>query len=1810
MKAKCLYPVNLLLFLLLPFFVPAKTANGKSVSDGAINKPIEKPAELYFMQNSGQLIDQYGKRRADIDFALNSNVNVFIGTGHLHYQWNKIKAADLQTDSDQPSQIEAYRLDVTLSGANPNAEFIAEQKQEYYENYYMRQCPNGARAYSYKKITYKNIYPEIDWVLTISSDGLKYDFIVRPGGKVSDIKLRYEGATSLKLKNGALTATTPFGSITEHAPYSYALLNGEKTEIASSFVLNEHELSFNVAPHNGTLVLDPGVNWGTYYGGTADDRGYTVATDTSGNAYIGGYTTTNSASVFASSGAHQTSYKGNADAFVAKFNRSCGRVWSTFYGDTAKDYFFSSTIDKAGYLYFAGITSSPDSTVMTTAGVHQRKYGGGITDALLVKFDSNGVRQSATYYGGPGRDDDGASEYQVWVTRDSFNNIYLCGNTFSTNGIATAGSHQPAISNNTGTYKDGYLAKFNSSGTRLWGTYYGDSLSDENMVKIVIDINNDVYVAGNTNTLSDPLNKIATSGSHQSSPGGLKDAFLVKFNPSGARQWGTFYGGSIDDSPQGLVADLYGYIYMSGSTTSSNNISTSGSFQPNPAGVADVFLTKFNAAGTRQWGTFYGGSQPDQCGDMAIDDFGNICFTGWSFSSSGITTPDAYQTTLLGTLDAFMAIFTVEGFRYWASYYGGNGFDNGYGLKYSKTGDLFLSGTTLSSNSIAQPTGIPHQSTFGGTNDAFLVRFGADTSTFFVPPFPATNFCGGDSVYIPYGVTNPFRSGNVFSVQLSNASGSFASPTVIGSRTATGAGLIGCRIPPATPTGSGYRLRLVSSLPSSTSLDNQLNISIITAPATPVGTHNGPLCTGQTLQLSSTTISGVSYSWTGPNSFIAFSQNPTRANITLSDTGYYIVSVTANGCTAKDTTPILTIKNGPDSAWASSNGSICEGDTIKLFSGSKSAGATYSWTGPGSFTSITKDTVRASALAAWSGTYTVTITFNGCAIPLPVSMSVAPAPQNHSASSNGPVCTVDTIKLFANTTTTPVTYAWTGPNSFTSTVQNPTILNPTSAKQGYYKVKISSNNNCFTLDSTMVYVNQTPSTPVASSNSPLCSGDTLRLNSSSTPGCVYSWQGPPIYGGVSKQNDTVPNVTTAYTGNYTTTAKLYGAVTGECTSKTTIAVVVNLTPVQPTAGSNSPVCERDTIMLTASTSTPGVLYNWTGPNSFSSTQQNPNIYNAVFANAGTYTVKAISGSCSSSRTTIVSIKPTPVTPTVGPNVPLCSGSTLFLTATTSTSGVTWKWTGPGSWGPVFLQNTSRTNTQASWSGNYTVTADLNGCPADTTFNVLIKQSPDLTSSSNSPVCIGDNIIFSASSLTSGVTYAWSGPGGFNPTIPNPVITNSNLGHTGDYYISVTAPNNCVTIDTLNVQVKNPPPIPSVSGITPVCSGDTIRLNAFSTSGASYTWVGPGGFSSTQQNPKIGDVIPTQTGYYKAQAIIGSCISGADSVFILVNPTPDPHIAGTDAICDGDTIKLNVTDSVTGASYSWIGAAGFTSTNKDITIANSGLSRTGNYVVTATALGCIGKDTFYVLVKPVPAKPDVSSNSPVCDWSELKLSTPGTTGYTYSWNGPNGFSSILQNPSRGVRMGDSGVYTLRVNLNGCYAENSTTVKMKPLPPAPDAISNSPLYVGDVLKLNVTNQLAGGTYLWLGPRGFLPAGMNQVINPVAPADSGKYIVMVTFDGCTSSDTVDVTIKRKSQNFFIIVYPNPNDGNFKIKGYFDVDQGITFEVLDMLGQRIFRDGVVTKNQEIDHDVHLPYLSDGMYILRVDMDLGLREIKFVVKH
>jgi hypothetical protein len=539
-------------------------------------------------------------------------------------------------------------MDVILEGANPNPKISTEGKSNDYIQYYNH---NALDVRSYQKVTYYEVYPHIDWVVYINKNSginepkVKYDFVVHPGGDPSQIKLKTEWVEELTSnEDGSLTMKNRMGSVTEQRPVSFQ----EGKDVKTNFVVNNNTISFQLEKFNinTDIVIDPGLLWGTYYGGNSSDFGHSCSVDGSGNVYLAGETgSINSIAI----GGHKVTIDSNSSfnyAFLVKFNSAGIRQWATYYGFISHSYNISCAVDGSENVYLAGSTYGnhtflPPNNIAFSG--HQNIKGDfNFDDAFLVKFNSTGVRQWATYYGGEYND------YGTFCTTDNNGNVYLAGITTSPNAIAFAG-HQNLYAGDG----DAFLVKFNSAGVRQWATYYGGINNDFLLPTCATDNNGNVYLAGVTTS----PNAIAFGG-HQNLYAGNGDAFLVKFNSAGVRQWATYYGGKNNDESQSCSVDDSGNVYLSGITYSKDSIASKG--YQNIIGddfnnYGDAFLVKFNSAGVRQWATYYGGENNDCSKSCVTDNNGNIYLAGYtnSYSTNAIAY-GGHQKKFGGVTDAFL----------------------------------------------------------------------------------------------------------------------------------------------------------------------------------------------------------------------------------------------------------------------------------------------------------------------------------------------------------------------------------------------------------------------------------------------------------------------------------------------------------------------------------------------------------------------------------------------------------------------------------------------------------------------------------------------------------------------------------------------------------------------------------------------------------------------------------------------------------------------------------------------------------------------------------------------------------------------------------------------------------------------------------------------------------------------------------------------------------------------------------------------------------------------------------------------------
>lgn len=690
-------------------FLPAALLLSVALTASARVEPVRTHHSLSFIENKGQIRDQDGQARNDIQFVLpTGNMNVFIGDGQLHYQFMRTEVVnahqpgtpipmELRKDPEQDrytesfkANIHSYRLDVELVGGKISAP-VAGKKQAYYENYYLPGCPTeGIRAYSFDKVTYRNVYPDIDWVIYVNGNKLEHEFVVGPKGDASQIRLRYKGQTGLRMTNdGSLVVTTPMGTITEKAPVCYA---ADGMPVWSSYKLDGNVLSYDLHGRKEGVLIDPELIWGTYYGpDSTNSQLYDVEVFDSASMYATGLTYSAVAGTIATSGSFLSTFAGFTDAFLVKFDTGGIRQWATYYGGVEGDYGTGVACDVNGLVYMCGL--APSTAGIATPGSAQPTYGGGSSDGFLAKFMPDGTRVWGTYIGGSG------SNFAWSVSCDLGGKVYVSGDTNEGTGISTSTGHQPVKSGGF----DWYLIQYDTMGVKQWGTYHGSTGPEWNGASC-----NDGYVAYLTGWTSSTTG-ISSPFAHQSAyGGGGSDAAIVKFFANGALGFATYYGGAGSETVGGITCDIFKNIYLFGHTNSDDNISTPTSFQParGSSTALDAFLVKFHPEiGYRMWGTYIGGALDEKTDKsrIATDDSANIYVAGITYSTSAIASDSAWQTVFGGgDGDGFLAKFNLIGERKWCSYLGGSSMDEPRGVACFANA-VFVCGSTSSPDSIATP---------------------------------------------------------------------------------------------------------------------------------------------------------------------------------------------------------------------------------------------------------------------------------------------------------------------------------------------------------------------------------------------------------------------------------------------------------------------------------------------------------------------------------------------------------------------------------------------------------------------------------------------------------------------------------------------------------------------------------------------------------------------------------------------------------------------------------------------------------------------------------------------------------------------------------------------------------------------------------------------------------------------------------------------------------------------------------------------------------------------------------------------------
>jgi hypothetical protein len=557
----------------------------------------------------------------------------------------------------------------------------------------------------YDGIVYRRLYPGIDMRYGSADHRLKSEFVVRPGGDPSSIRVRYSGADELHIDpDGSLVMETAGRELREQAPVVYQKRSGTDIRVEGRFALFGGDVGFILGEYDRSLplVIDPVISYSSLLGGSSSDAAMALAADATGAAYVAGFTASTD---FPTANPEQNWSAGGNEVFVAKLNPSGNALsYCTYIGGRGDDRAFGIAVDSTGAAYVAGSTTSANFPLRNA--LQGRLAGGRNAFVLKLNAAGNGLVYS-TYLGGS------AADGATGIALDSGLNAYVAGDSTSINFPTTGLQRSSAGS------QDAFVAKLSADGSRLvYSTYLGGSF-DDHAAGIAVDVSGTAYVTGSTWSTNFPV-----VSAYQSRLAGGQDAFVARLAANGASLlFSTYLGGSggavgSPESGQGIALDAQGNAYVAG-VTSSTDFAVKGALQASNSGWQDAFLTKLSAVGTMVYSTYVGGSGSDQANAVAVDASGDAFVAGQTSSvdlaaTFGAKNPDP------GGYDVFLVEINPAGdTKLMLAYLGGTGADTASAVALDGGGSAYIAGWTLSSNF---PVLNAIQTMNGGSYGAFVAK--------------------------------------------------------------------------------------------------------------------------------------------------------------------------------------------------------------------------------------------------------------------------------------------------------------------------------------------------------------------------------------------------------------------------------------------------------------------------------------------------------------------------------------------------------------------------------------------------------------------------------------------------------------------------------------------------------------------------------------------------------------------------------------------------------------------------------------------------------------------------------------------------------------------------------------------------------------------------------------------------------------------------------------------------------------------------------------------------------------------------------
>lgn len=771
-----------------------------------------------------------------------------------------------------------------------------------------------------------------------------------------------------------------------------------------------------------------------------------------------------------------------------------------------------------------------------------------------------------------------------------------------------------------------------------------------------------------------------------------------------------------------------------------------------------------------------------------------------------------------------------------------------------------------------------------------------------------------------------------------------------------------------------------------------------------------------------------------------------------------------------------------------------------------------------------------------------------------------------------------TLSVTANSVLTPF-YQWRkdGINisgAISETYNIPTVV---SSDAGSYDVVVSNACGSVTSAPATITVSPLPTVNVPGSST-VCTGAVIASSafSSNPAGATYSWTNSNTAIGLAASgtgNVPVFTTTNSSTSTISSTITVTPILNGCIGPSSSYTITVNPLPVA-TVPVNTTVCAGATIPSVSFSSSPtGATFTWTNSNTgigLSVTGGNGNVPSFTAINntsspvSTTITVTPVLNGCTgpSSSYTIM-VNPLPVITSVS------STAESYCDARDGTITIVASGAAPLEYsingGSTFFQNIFFENLPA---GSYSVAVrSASGCVVlGNPISVTSPGAPPVPTINPyiNPVCQGMPFLLSVVNPEQGVTYTWTGPGGYTATGATVTRTNADPTMTGTYAVTAKI-GSCVSGALVFSLTVNPLPAVTVPASLTYCEGSGVPEALFTStpSGATYTWtnsntgIGLTG-SGTGNVPvftAINNTSSAITSTITVTPTLNDCVGPSSTYTITINPQPEVIVPANFTVCAGSPVSGSNFSSVpAGATYTWtnsnttIGLPGSGSGNVPaFTAINTSASvATATITVTPFLNGCNGPSISYVItVNPLP-RVDALTNLIVCSGATIAASafssTPG--GATYTWTNSNTSIGLAGSGSGNIASFtaiNSSTYvvtaaiTVTPTLNGCTGPSSSyTITVNPLPRV-NALANVTVCSGaTITATNFSSQPAGASYSWTNSNtsiGLAASGTGNVPSFTASNTSGSPVtatitVTPVLNGCSGP----------SSSYTILINPLP--------------------------------------------------------------------------